>query len=194
MKPASGEQSPPITRAKYNAIRKAEEVAEMLAERFSERIKALCKVGLNQTQIARALADEDLAPTDYGTFKVLRSATSAAIRLLLPPDVAAHRRVQAWRDSMKALSDSVKADGRKKGRERTQELYGWKQDEEELLLIVATQHLHPVGSRYEGKVDWNAVTTVMHGAAGGFQQRDPSAYKQRYSLLKKAAAGGEEAL
>lgn len=181
-------ESSTCTREKYNAIQKAREVADALVVGYRERLLHLSDEGHNQVRIAGILEEDLDFELQYGNAQILRTAVSEALRQLLPPEVAAERRYNAWAASVVGNST---AESRLKGTRARNALHGlpngaeeWSVQEEEILLQLAPQCLHPEKSRYAGKVDWKLFTEVMH-AHGEFHVRKPNAYKQRYSILQK---------
>lgn len=184
-------ESSTCTREKYNAIQKAREVAEELVVDYRERLLQLSDEGHNQVRIAGILEEDLDFELQYGNAQILRTAVSEALRQLLPPEVAAERRHNAWAASVVGNST---AESRLKGTRARNALHGlpngaeeWSAQEEEILLQLAPQCLHPESSRYAGKVDWARLTEAMH-TYGEFHARKPNAYKQRYSILQKRLA------
>ncbi len=180
-----------FTREAYNAIRKAHEVAEYIAQNFAGRIRDLVALGFNQTDIAELFAAEELRGYHYGTAQILRTATSEAVRAVLSPQQAEDLRLRSWRSS---LASNATSEGRSKGTRSRNAIHGlpggakeWTSDEESELVRVAKSTLWPNGSQYAGKTNWSAVTEIMHGHPH-LPRRASNAYKQRYSLLEAAAA------
>ncbi len=176
-------ESAGFTREAYNAIQKARKVTEYLVEYHAARIEELVRIGLNQTQIAEALSEEELADYAYGTAEILRTATSEAVRTILSPENAEKLRLRSWRNSLAAIPEHVKQEGRRKGREKSHAEKDWKPEEEAALMGIVSECTHGPESRYRGKPDWERITAAMH-ALPEFRQRVPNAYKQRYSILR----------
>ncbi len=174
-----------ISRNKFNAILKAQQLAPQLVEEFGARLRELSDLGMNQTEIARSLAESELTKDDYGNFEILRTAVSEAVRKILTPEEAEERRLDAWRRGLASVPAAMREEGRRKGLEKSHLLKDWKPEEEKILLETAPLHLHPAESRYRGRIDWGHVTAVMHGIQG-FRKREANAYKQRYSILRNA--------